>query len=115
MQLPRIVISGLSGGSGKTLLSLGLTRAFRQRGRRVMPAKKGPAYIDAAWLGIAAGRPAANLDPYFLPLEELPVPLGEGDCLRRDDGGRWQPAPEETKRRREALFRRARALGKQSP
>lgn len=75
MQLPRIVISGLSGGSGKTLLSLGLTRAFRQRGRRVMPAKKGPDYIDAAWLGIAAGRPAANLDPYFLPLEELPSAL----------------------------------------
>ena len=27
MHLPRLVISGLSGGSGKTLLSLGLTRA----------------------------------------------------------------------------------------
>ena len=37
--------------------------------------KKGPDYIDAAWLGIAAGRPAANLDPYFLPLEELPSAL----------------------------------------
>ena len=70
------------------------------------------------WLGVVArNRALKHLRALRLelPLEELPAPLGEGDCLRRDAGGRWQPAPEETKRRREALFRRARALGKQSP
>ena len=66
--------------------------------------------LEGDWAVLAG--PGGRLE---LPLEELPVPLGEGDCLRRDDGGRWQPAPEETKRRREALFRRARALEKQSP
>lgn len=81
MHLPRLVISGLSGGSGKTLLSLGLTRAFCLRGCRVQPAKKGPDYIDAAWLALAARRPAANLDPYFLPAEELPSALA-GAALR---------------------------------
>lgn len=71
MPIPRLVISGLSGGSGKTLLSLGLTRAFSRRGLVVQPCKKGPDYIDAAWLSLAASRPAANLDPYFLPPEGL--------------------------------------------
>lgn len=63
---PRIVVSGLSGGGGKTLVSLGLTRALTLRGLRVKPCKKGPDYIDAAWLGLASGLTPTNLDPYFL-------------------------------------------------
>ena len=66
MEQARLVISGLSGGSGKTLVSLGLTRLFARRGLVVQPCKKGPDYIDYAWLALAAGRPAACLDPYFL-------------------------------------------------
>jgi len=65
MQIPRIVIAGLSGGSGKTLASLGLVRAFVRRGFDVQPFKKGPDYIDAAWLEMAAARSCANLDPWF--------------------------------------------------
>ena len=34
---PRLVVSGLSGGGGKTLLSLGLARALTLRGLRVKP------------------------------------------------------------------------------
>ena len=63
---PRLVVSGLSGGGGKTLVSLGLTRALTLRGLRVKPCKKGPDYIDAAWLGLASGLAPTNLDPYFL-------------------------------------------------
>ncbi|WP_294554999.1 cobyrinate a,c-diamide synthase [uncultured Mailhella sp.] len=66
MEQARLVISGLSGGSGKTLVSLGLTRLLARRGLAVQPCKKGPDYIDYAWLALAAGRPAACLDPYFL-------------------------------------------------
>lgn len=71
MLLPRIIVSALSGGGGKTLLSLGLGRAFSARGLKVQPCKKGPDYIDAAWLSRACGQPATNLDPFFLSAQEL--------------------------------------------
>ncbi len=63
--LPRLIISGLSGGAGKTMVALGLARAFSRRGLRVKTFKKGPDYIDAAWLALAARSPQANLDPFF--------------------------------------------------
>ncbi|WP_298996248.1 cobyrinate a,c-diamide synthase [uncultured Desulfovibrio sp.] len=69
--MPRLCVSALSGGGGKTLLSLGLTRALAAQGHTVKPFKKGPDYIDAAWLTMAAGRPATNLDPYMLQPERL--------------------------------------------
>ena len=62
----RVCVSALSGGGGKTLFSLGLARALTQIGQTVKPFKKGPDYIDAAWLALAAGQPVTNLDPYFL-------------------------------------------------
>ena len=64
--LPRVIISALRGGSGKTILSVGLTAAWMESGRRVVPFKKGPDYIDAGWLALAAGRPCLNLDSFLI-------------------------------------------------
>jgi cobyrinic acid a,c-diamide synthase len=63
---PRLVIAGMSGDSGKTLLALGLLFMLRERGHTVRAFKKGPDYIDAAWLSWAAGHPARNLDTYLM-------------------------------------------------
>jgi cobyrinic acid a,c-diamide synthase len=63
--LPRVILAGLSGGAGKTIVSLALARALSRRRVRVAPFKKGPDYIDARWLGLAAGRQCSNLDPFF--------------------------------------------------
>jgi cobyrinic acid a,c-diamide synthase len=64
--LPRLVIAGLSGESGKTLVSLALLLEARRRNIPVRAFKKGPDYIDAAWLGWASQEPAHNLDSYLM-------------------------------------------------
>lgn len=71
MDFPRILISALRGGSGKTILSIGITAAWRAVGKRVIPFKKGPDYIDAGWLALAAGRPCYNLDTYLVNKENI--------------------------------------------
>lgn len=71
MHIPRLLISALRGGAGKTLLSLGLARALSTSGMNVKPYKKGPDYIDAAWLARAAHCPCTNLDPFFLSPDAL--------------------------------------------
>jgi cobyrinic acid a,c-diamide synthase len=64
--MARLVVAGLSGGSGKTLVSLGLLLSAQRRGVMVSAFKKGPDYIDAGWLSWAAGRPAHNLDTFLM-------------------------------------------------
>ena len=61
--VPRVVISAPSSGHGKTAVSLGLLAAYTGRGLRASGFKIGPDHVDAAYLGLAAGRPARNLDP----------------------------------------------------
>ncbi|MBW1982645.1 MAG: hydrogenobyrinic acid a,c-diamide synthase (glutamine-hydrolyzing) [Deltaproteobacteria bacterium] len=70
-KVPRVVIAALRGGSGKTTLSLGLIASWRQRAGDIVPFKKGPDYIDAGWLALAAGRPCYNLDPYMMNGEQI--------------------------------------------
>jgi cobyrinic acid a,c-diamide synthase len=64
--IPRVVVSGLRGGSGKTTLSVGLASALSSRSLVVAPFKKGPDYIDSGWLAAATGRACHNLDPFLI-------------------------------------------------
>ena len=68
--LPRIVVAGLRGGSGKTILSLSLVTSFKKKGLKVIPFKKGPDYIDAGWLAKASGVPCYNLDLFMMSPEQ---------------------------------------------
>jgi len=61
-----IVVAGMSGGSGKSVVAVGLVAALSGQGHRVVPFKKGPDYIDAGWLTTAAGNPCYNLDPFLM-------------------------------------------------
>jgi cobyrinic acid a,c-diamide synthase len=78
LSVPRLVVAGLSGDAGKTLVSLGIVRALARRGAKVAAFKKGPDYIDAAWLGAAAGKPGRNLDTFLMKDESLGKALETG-------------------------------------
>ncbi|UCE71637.1 MAG: cobyrinate a,c-diamide synthase, partial [Nitrospiraceae bacterium] len=69
--IPRIVVAGLRGGSGKTIVSLSLISVLRQKGLVVSPFKKGPDYIDAGWLARASGVPCYNLDLFMMTSDQV--------------------------------------------
>jgi cobyrinic acid a,c-diamide synthase len=62
----RFLISAPHSGSGKTILTLGLLRALRDKGYTVQPFKCGPDYIDPIHHGMAAGRDSFNLDRFMM-------------------------------------------------
>ena len=93
MSVPRILIAGLRGGSGKTLVSLGLVAAWRKQGYRVAPFKKGPDYIDAAWLSMAAGRPCRNLDLFLMSPQAVVRSFVAAAAACRRGRHRGQPRP----------------------
>ena len=66
---PRVVFSALRGNSGKTFLTVGVGACLRHKGKAIASFKKGPDYIDAAWLGMATGRPCYNLDVFLMERE----------------------------------------------
>ncbi|BBO76726.1 cobyrinic acid a,c-diamide synthase [Desulfosarcina widdelii] len=78
---PGIVVAALRGGSGKTIFSVGIIAALKSLGKTVAPFKKGPDYIDAGWLALAAGRPCYNLDSFLIDREIL---LGSYHTHTRD-------------------------------
>lgn len=66
-----LIIAAPSSGSGKTLVTLGLLAALRDRQVAVAPAKTGPDYIDPAFLSRAAAAACTNLDPWAMSADNL--------------------------------------------
>jgi cobyrinic acid a,c-diamide synthase len=75
-----LVIAAPRSGSGKTMLTLGLLRSYRNAGLAVAGAKCGPDYIDPAFHAAATGKPSFNLDSWAMHptlLGALAIAVGE--------------------------------------
>jgi cobyrinic acid a,c-diamide synthase len=68
---PRLVVSAPSSGLGKTAIAVGLLAAAVARGVTAAGFKVGPDHTDAAYLGLAAGRPGRNLDPRLVGAQRV--------------------------------------------
>lgn len=87
----RLLIAGSGGDSGKTIVCLGLLAAWKEAGLPLRAFKKGPDFIDAAWLGWAAGGPGRNLDTYMMGPDRARAAFlarAAGDGLNLIEGNR---------------------------
>jgi cobyrinic acid a,c-diamide synthase len=71
LNIPRVVIAGVSSGVGKTTIVTGMLAALAKRGFNVQSYKVGPDYIDPGFHRLASGKSAHNLDTWLVPPESL--------------------------------------------
>jgi len=69
--LKGVIIAAPSSGAGKTMITLGLLRALRNRGEDICSAKSGPDFIDPAFHAAASGAACVNLDAWAMTPEDL--------------------------------------------
>ena len=65
-KVPGIIIASPNSSAGKTMITLGLLRAFKKRGINIQPFKNGPDYIDPGFHKYACGRNSYNLDTWAM-------------------------------------------------
>ena len=71
MKALRLMLAGISSGSGKTLVTCGLLAAWKKAGYRVQAFKCGPDYIDPMFHRTVLETDSCNLDPWFLDHQAL--------------------------------------------
>jgi cobyrinic acid a,c-diamide synthase len=71
LRIPRIVVSAVGSGVGKTTVAVGLISALRARGLKVAPFKCGPDYLDPSYHARVAGRSSHNLDGWMMGREAV--------------------------------------------
>jgi len=65
----QIIIAGTNSGVGKTTISAGIMKAMMKRGKKVIPFKIGPDYIDTGFHEAATGKASINLDCWMTGIE----------------------------------------------
>lgn len=70
---PRLVIAGVSSGTGKTTIVTGILASLFAQGVTVQSFKIGPDYIDTGFHKLASGVDAHNLDSWLVAENKIPV------------------------------------------
>lgn len=67
----RVMIAAIKSGSGKTICTMGLIAALKNRGIDVASVKSGPDYIDPMFHRVVLGTESANLDTFFTDRDKI--------------------------------------------
>ncbi|MEN2974349.1 MAG: cobyrinate a,c-diamide synthase [Candidatus Caldarchaeales archaeon] len=67
----RIIISSVSGKSGKTVITTAIIKKLEERGYKVQPFKVGPDFIDPSYHNKFSSKPSRNLDSIIMKREVL--------------------------------------------
>ncbi|WP_298545237.1 cobyrinate a,c-diamide synthase [uncultured Aquimarina sp.] len=71
----QFIIAAPSSNAGKTTVTLGLLRLFKQKDIAVQPFKVGPDYIDPKFHELASGKVGVNLDLFMMDQNEINTSL----------------------------------------
>lgn len=66
VQIPRIVIAGVTSGVGKTTVAVAVMHALSKKGLKVQPFKVGPDFIDPSYHTFVTKRQSRNLDVWMM-------------------------------------------------